>query len=77
MDQKDVPMVYPYREKCKRNSEYINCQKIYCATYWPNVLEWSDYSVNSYHLTSEIIALPIDQRYNQSDMIKIIEIINN
>ncbi|CAM3770774.1 DegT/DnrJ/EryC1/StrS aminotransferase family protein [Elizabethkingia occulta] len=78
LDQKDVPMVYPYRVKnAKEIRNILIAKKIYCATYWPNVLEWSDYSVNSYHLTSEIIALPIDQRYNQSDMIKIIEIINN
>lgn len=73
LDKEDVPMIYPFRvKKSKLLREKLISEKIYCATYWPNVLEWCDFNVNSYHLTEEIIALPIDQRYSIEDMQKII-----
>ncbi len=74
LDQKDIPMIYPYRVKnAKKIRDTLISQKIYCATYWPNVLDWSAPSTNSYNVTKEIIALPIDQRYSTNDMKKIID----
>lgn len=74
LDQKDIPMIYPYRVKnAKKIRDTLISQKIYCAIYWPNVLDWSAPSTNSYNVTKEIIALPIDQRYSTNDMKKIID----
>lgn len=73
LENTDVPMVYPFRTKnAKKIKENLISEKIYCATYWPNVFEWCDDSKNSFHLANEIIALPIDQRYTENDMKKII-----
>ncbi|MDV3950197.1 hypothetical protein CMT75_16910 [Elizabethkingia anophelis] len=73
LDSEDIPMVYPYRiNEAKKNRDCLISQKIYCATYWPNVLEWSHPSTNSYKTARDIIALPIDQRYSINDMQKII-----
>ncbi|WP_209389454.1 hypothetical protein [Chryseobacterium sp. RR2-3-20] len=76
LDSSDVPMVYPFRTKnAKKIKEKLISEKIYCATYWPNVLNWCDKDKNSYHLTNEIIALPIDQRYTEQDMKKTLTLI--
>ena len=71
-----VPMVYAFRikEAYELRKKLIE-SRIYCATYWPNVLNWSSEKENAYNLTQEIIAIPIDQRYNHEHMNKIIEII--
>lgn len=64
-----VPMVYPYRcdDVARIKSDLVK-NRIFCATYWPNVAEWCNDQQNSWHLTNEIIALPIDQRYTLDDM---------
>lgn len=71
-----VPLVYPF--KTQRTNEIRNLllnENIFCAKYWPNVLDWCNENENSYKLTQEIIAIPIDQRYEQSQMDQIIKLI--
>jgi len=69
-----VPMVYPYKiENAQEVKNVLLENKIFCATYWPNVLQWCTPSQNSYHLSKEIIALPIDQRYSEVEMQKILQ----
>lgn len=75
LDTDYVPMVYPFRTKNTSLKKKLLSQKIYCATYWPNVTEWCDDNKNSYLLAQEIIALPIDQRYDKKEMNKILNII--
>ena len=73
-----VPMTYPLlvsdggqlREKLIQN-------RIYVATYWPNVLKWCDEKLLENKLTKEIVFLPIDQRYDEVEMKSIIEVIEN
>lgn len=61
----EVPMVYPLLMK---NSNEIKKKliqnKIYIATYWPNVLKWSGEGSYEYYLSNNLLALPIDQRYD-------------
>lgn len=71
----DIPMVYPLKIKnAERLKQRLLSQKIYCATYWPNVLEWCNETQNAYILTKGIVSLPIDQRYGTEDIAKIVEI---
>lgn len=73
-----VPLVYPYRVKeSKRIREKLLNDRVFCAQYWPNVLEWCNKNHNSYNLTNEIIALPVDQRYSIEEMKKIINLISS
>lgn len=63
-----VPMVYPYLAddailKCR-----LIAEKIYVATYWPNVLEWCNPTKLEYRFASGIIAIPVDQRYGSVEM---------
>ena len=70
------PMVYPmYVEDETLRSKLIT-NKVYVATYWPNVFEWCKENTLEYNLAKYILPIPIDQRYNLEDMESIIRIIN-
>lgn len=62
------PMVYPFLSIKPGLKKKLIDNGIYVATYWPNVLEWCDEKQLEYKMTTEIIFLPIDQRYCQTDM---------
>lgn len=70
-----VPMVYPLLIK---NGEKLKNKlienKIFVATYWPNVKDWVDNYTYESKLVNQLIALPIDQRYTISDMKDILSI---
>jgi len=69
LGEQDVPLVYPLRvKKADLYRKQLGAKNIYCATYWPIVLEWCCEAHSAYWLTKEIIPLPIDQRYGLSDM---------
>lgn len=70
------PMVYPlWAEDSSLRKELID-HKVFVATYWPNVLEWCPKGTLEYDFAKNLIALPIDQRYGEGDMNRIIDIIN-
>ena len=76
LDSFSCPMVYPFRTKDTTLKKRLIESQIFIATYWPNVLEWCESSNQEESLiTQEIIALPIDQRYNTDDMRKILDLI--
>ena len=78
LSTRDVPMVVPYmanngpalRKKLIEN-------KIFVAKYWPNVDEWAGENALETWLANNILPLPIDQRYGEEDMKRIIKLINN
>lgn len=67
------PMVYPYYTNNNTLKQRLIDEKIFVATYWPNVLEWCNMEDIEYKLASSIIAIPIDQRYGMEDMNRIIK----
>ena len=67
------PMIYPFWPSRKGLKEHLINRKIYVATYWPNVLESISNDKIEYRLADEIVCLPIDQRYNREDMLRIIK----
>lgn len=70
------PMVYPYYTDDEKLRSRLIDNKIFVATYWPNVLEWcKDQEGIEYELAKKIIPLPIDQRYELQDLNYIIEFI--
>lgn len=68
-DADDVPMVYPFLSHDSGLRERLIEQKIYVAKYWPNI-ERCDLMVNT------LLPLPIDQRYTEDDMLRIVEAVN-
>lgn len=69
------PMVYPYRTKDDGLRDKLISNSIFVATYWPNVLNWCKADSIETLFTQEIIPLPIDQRYKEVDMERIVYII--
>ena len=75
MNELACPMVYPLlTENADLKQSLIN-NKIFVATYWPNVLDWCDDTTIEYQITKKMLCIPIDQRYNICDMDYIIKII--
>ena len=73
LDKDDVPMSYPYmidNAAFLRNKLIEN--KIYIPIYWNNLEEESV----EYNLRNNIIHIPLDQRYKNDDMNRILEVIN-
>lgn len=71
------PMVYPCipsRENLPTRQKLIH-NKIFVATYWPNVLGWCGKDDTEHKLASDIIPLPIDQRYGEEEMNRMLVII--
>lgn len=77
LDTKSSPMVYPYWTKDLTLRKRLIENKIYTATYWPNVKEWCSQDSLEFKLTNEVVYLPIDQRYGIEEMTFIIDIILN
>jgi len=68
MSDDDVPMVYPLVTDDAGLRARLIAEKIYVATYWPDV-------VGCDRLRDSILPLPIDQRYGEEDMNRILEVI--
>lgn len=71
----DVPMVYPFLVKSQNLRKNLISNKIFVATYWPNVFDWCEKESLEYYIAYNIIPIPIDQRYGISDMQSIVNII--
>ncbi len=71
------PMVYPYLSDDEKLREKLINNKIFVATYWPNVLEWCHEDSTEYKLAKYLLPLPIDQRYGNEDMERIIKTISH
>lgn len=69
----EAPMVYPFWTKDLKLKKKLIKNKIYCATYWPNVLDWCKVDSLEVQLSKEIIHLPIDHRYDLNDMSNILK----
>lgn len=68
----DGPYCYPFY--CKNGmalKKHLASRKIYVATLWPNVLAYDGTLEKSF--AENILPLPCDQRYDEQDMIRIID----
>lgn len=71
-----IPMVYPlYVKNGAELRQKLIDNHVFCARYWPNVLEWCRSSDWEYQLSENLICLPIDQRYGMKEMERIIDLI--
>jgi hypothetical protein len=78
MDDVSVPMVYPYF--VPHGDEVKNkliSQRIFVATYWPNVLKTCPKNSLEYELANRTVFLPVDQRYGLDEMDYIYEKLKN
>ena len=75
LEKDAIPMVYPYLTPVKCLREILIENKVFVARYWPNVLDWTTKDDIEYLLAYQMQPLPIDQRYGEEEMNRIIEII--
>lgn len=73
----DVPMVYPLLIEDPKLKAKLISNKIFVATYWPNVFAWASANSYEYFLSENLIPLPIDHRYTLNDMSSILAILNS
>lgn len=72
MSSDDVPLVYPlFIEDGSNIRDFLIDHNIFCARYWPNVIEETTSNSLEFKLAVNIISLPIDQRYDINDMMAI------
>lgn len=75
MDSFACPMVYPYMTDDVKLRQRLIDNKIFVATYWPNVSEWCDPESTEFKLSKTIIPLPLDQRCGRKDIETILKLI--
>lgn len=74
LDYGTVPLVYPYYVKDgARLRQHLIDHQVFCARYWPNVMDWCQPCDLEYQLAENLVCLPIDQRYDDSDMERILK----
>lgn len=75
LDDKEIPMVYPFLniEEGHLLKKKLLSRKVFIATYW---LGQKDKYFGRI-LEKSLLALPIDQRYDKSDMDYILEVLND
>ncbi len=75
-DQDCVAMVYPYfTAKGQYLKQYLIQKRVFVATYWPNVLDWCDENALEYSFAKHIVPLPIDQRYDDTELLTIVKML--
>ncbi|MES5954329.1 hypothetical protein QCI42_12790 [Bacillus fungorum] len=70
------PMIYPLLIRQDNIKQSLIQNNIYVATYWKEVLSYTEADWFEYQLATHLIALPIDQRYSLQEMQHIIAVLN-
>lgn len=68
LEEGSVPMIYPYWTNVCIRENLIN-KRIYTATYWQNVLDWTNVGDIEHILTQMLIPLPININETEVDTI--------
>ena len=66
------PMAYPFLTDDTTLKQKLIADKVFVATYWPNVLDWCRPEEWEYRLADCTAFLPVDQRYGAHEMERIL-----
>ena len=61
LDVDAVPMVYPYLTDDTTLRQRLIDNRIYIATYWPNIKEWCDENMLEHRLMRSLVPFPINK----------------
>ena len=75
LSDRDVPMVYPFLTRKPDLRAVLIAHRIYVARYWPGIESECRKDSFEVYLQNNLLPLPVDQRYDDEDMKKILEII--
>ncbi|SHG04556.1 hypothetical protein SAMN05443144_11792 [Fodinibius roseus] len=71
----NCPLIYPFRNEAIGRKDLLR-EKIYIPQYWSDVKKYlSTHDCIEYQFANDLIALPIDQRYDEKEMHYIIDVI--
>lgn len=62
------PLSYPLWTKESSIKETLFAHRVFTPTYWPNIIRDVDSSSLEFELASEIVHLPVDQRYSRREL---------
>ena len=68
----DGPMCYPLLVDAEGLRAWLISQRIFVATYWPDVVEHAASGSTEERLVRQLLPLPCDQRYDESEMARIV-----
>ncbi len=72
----EVPMIFPFESGQGQSlRKELIAEKIFVAKYWPNVDKWAGAESTETWMANYILPLPIDQRYTEKDMLRVVQII--
>lgn len=77
LDSDQVPMVYPFFSDNLDLRKRLIENKIYTSQYWKSVDDLVTQDSIEYKLTNHLVHLPIDQRYDEANLNKILKIIKD
>lgn len=75
MDMFECPMVYPYLTEDASLRQKLIEDKVFVATYWPNVKDWTTSEMIESAMVEQLIPIPCDQRYCEKEMLRIVSLI--
>ena len=75
LERKNVPMVYPFLSEDINLRKKLIDNKVYVASYWPNVQSWCNAESLENTLSQLLLPLPIDQRYSIDEMNFIVSVL--
>ena len=75
LEKKNVPMVYPFLSEDINLRKKLIDNKVYVASYWPNVQSWCNAESLENTLSQLLLPLPIDQRYSIDEMNFIVSVL--
>lgn len=74
MDSFACPMVYPYLTDDTSLKQRLIENKVFVATYWPNIHDKVTYMLES-NLAERLIPIPCDQRYGKDELSRAIAVV--
>jgi len=77
LEANEVPLVYPFLCENHDLKHKLIGNKIFVATYWPNVKDWIKEESLEVKYSNYMVHLPIDQRIDTIDLDKVIKIIEH
>jgi hypothetical protein len=69
------PIIFDTKNTRDKIKNILIKNKIYCPVYWP--LDFDKNNLFNHNISDKILCIPIDQRYNETNMKYIVDIINN
>jgi hypothetical protein len=66
------PLCYPLLTNKDNIKKKLISRRVFVPIYWPNVFKWTTDKMFENYLAQNLVPLPIDHRYNEEDMERII-----